>query len=149
MQLDKSPKTTTRKSKRVGRGYGSGKGGHTSGRGSKGQKAREKVAINFEGTKFKKSFIKRLPLLRGRGKLKPWGSKFRPVNLDRLADWPEKTPVTEENLLKLGINSKPSRLPTKILGGGNIKKPLDVRVATSASAAEKITKAGGKIWKNS
>ena len=56
--------------KRLGRGYGSGKGGHTSGGGQKGQKARGSVNILFEGYKVKKSFFKRLPLLRGKGKFK-------------------------------------------------------------------------------
>ena len=59
------------KRKRLGRGYGSGKGGHTVGRGQKGQKTRGKIGILFEGLKVKKSFIKRLPMLRGKGKNKP------------------------------------------------------------------------------
>lgn len=54
--------------KRLGRGYGSGKGGHTSGRGQKGQKSRTKVHILFEGLKVKKSTLKKFPLLRGKGK---------------------------------------------------------------------------------
>src|SRR3989304_6489082 len=105
MDLFKLPKLTTRPKKRVGRGIGSGKGGHTSGRGTKGQKAREKVALAFEGTKIKKSFIKRLPLLRGRGKLRPRGRKSIVVNLSQFGDWPEKTPVTGENLHKLRVIS--------------------------------------------
>jgi large subunit ribosomal protein L15 len=64
-------KTVTTKGKRLGRGYGSGKGGHTSGRGQKGQKSRGNMGILFEGVKVKKSFFKRLPLLRGKGKFKP------------------------------------------------------------------------------
>lgn len=54
--------------KRLGRGYGSGKGGHTSGRGQKGQKSRTKIHILFEGLKVKKSTLKKFPLLRGKGK---------------------------------------------------------------------------------
>lgn len=54
--------------KRLGRGYGSGKGGHTSGRGQKGQKSRTNIHILFEGLKVKKSTIKKFPLLRGKGK---------------------------------------------------------------------------------
>jgi len=54
--------------KRLGRGYGSGKGGHTSGRGQKGQKSRTNLHILFEGLKVKKSTIKKFPLLRGKGK---------------------------------------------------------------------------------
>ncbi len=66
----KLPKVKYKTKKRVGRGHGSGKGAHTVGRGQKGQKAREKVHILFEGLKVKKSLIKRLPKLRGKGKFK-------------------------------------------------------------------------------
>ena len=45
-------KTTQKRHKRIGRGHGSGRGGHTSTRGNKGQKAREDIGLLFEGTKF-------------------------------------------------------------------------------------------------
>lgn len=64
----KLPKVSLRPKKRLGRGIGSGKGGHTSGRGQKGQKSRGKIGILFEGVKVKKSLLKRLPLMRGKGK---------------------------------------------------------------------------------
>ena len=82
---------------------GSGKGSHTSGRGSKGQKARGSIPLIFEGMKMKKSLIKRLPFLRGKTKFKPWGNKPFVINLSDLADWPAKTEVTLENLIKRGI----------------------------------------------
>lgn len=59
---------------------GSGKGSHTVGRGQKGQKARGSVGVLFEGVKMKKSLLKRLPLMRGKGKFHPKKSrrsKFR------------------------------------------------------------------------
>ena len=62
--------------KRIGRGGGSGKGSHTVGKGQKGQKSREKVSINFFGTKMKKSLLKRLPFQRGKGRLKPKAKAF-------------------------------------------------------------------------
>jgi large subunit ribosomal protein L15 len=62
------PKIVERRKKRVGRGMGSGKGSHTSGRGQKGQKSNGDIHILFEGLKTKKSFLKRLPLMRGKGK---------------------------------------------------------------------------------
>lgn len=71
LQPHKLPKLVTRGKKRVGRGMGSGKGSHTVGRGQKGQKSRGKISIYFFGTKMKKSLIKRLPMMRGKGKLKP------------------------------------------------------------------------------
>jgi large subunit ribosomal protein L15 len=149
MNLSTLPKITKRPAKRVGRGIGSGKGGHTTGRGTKGQKAREKVALIFEGTKVKKSFVKRLPLLRGQGKLKPQGGKHLIINLKQLADWPVKTPVTPENLVKQGIITRYHGEPVKLLGEGEIKKALDIKIAASVPAAEKITKSGGKVWTNS
>lgn len=62
--------------KRVGRGAGSGKGSHTVGRGQKGQKSREKVSVSFFGTKMKKSLLKKLPMQRGKGRLKPHAKAF-------------------------------------------------------------------------
>ena len=146
MDLSSLPKITKRAAKRVGRGYGSGKGGHTSGRGSKGQKARGKLPLTFEGTKVKKSLIKRLPLLRGKGRLKPWGKLRTPINLALLADWPAKTPVTTENLVKAGVIKEGQSV--KILGEGDVKKALTVQAPISKNAAEKVTAAGGKIIEN-
>ena len=68
--LHNLPKTTKREKKRVGRGYGSGKG-HQSGRGIKGQKARGTIPPEFAGGARGAGFYKRLPFLRGKGKLKP------------------------------------------------------------------------------
>lgn len=64
------PKVVAKSKKRVGRGMGSGKGSHTSGRGQKGQKSRGTIGVLFEGMKMRKSMLKRLPLLRGKGKFK-------------------------------------------------------------------------------
>lgn len=77
LTLNNLPKTKARAGKRVGRGYGSGKGGHTVGRGQKGQKTRGKIHPLFEGQKNKKSLVQRLPLLRGKGKLKAKKKKER------------------------------------------------------------------------
>lgn len=145
MNLNSLPKTTVRKAKRVGRGIGSGKGGHTSGRGTKGQKARETVALIFEGTKTKKSYIKKLPLLRGRGKFKPLLDKPEILNLDDLKDWPAKTVVSVENLIKKGLAKSEN---IKILGDGEMSEALNFKVRVSKQAAAKITKAGGKIEGN-
>jgi len=70
MELSALPKIVTKSKKRVGRGYGSGKGGHTTGRGAKGQNIRGKVPLYFEGTPMRKSLIRRLPMLRGKLKFK-------------------------------------------------------------------------------
>jgi large subunit ribosomal protein L15 len=144
MNLTNLPKTTERKAKRVGRGIGSGKGGHTSGRGTKGQKARTQVKLGFEGTKTKKSFVKRLPLLRGKGRFKPWGEKAFVIKLGDLTEWPEKTPVTLESLKKAGLVPEEA-LTVKVLADGELKKALTLKAQVSKNTAEKVVKAGGKI----
>ncbi len=144
MTLTSLPKISVRQAKRVGRGYGSGKGGHTTGRGSKGQKSRTKIPQRFEGTKTKKSFIKRLPFLRGKNRFKAWGQKYQSVNLDQLADWPKNQVVNQENLVKQRI-IKSRSLPVKILGRGKINQILTFKVAVSQSARDLILKAGGKV----
>lgn len=136
MTLEKLPKTTSRGKKRLGRGYGSGKGGHTSSRGQKGQKARGKLPTYFEGTKMRKSLIRRLPMLRG--KLRFGAKKNKPVifNLKDFAAWPKATAVTVESLVKAGWIA--AGQPVKILGEGNLKEKIKFDVPTSKSAAKKI-----------
>jgi large subunit ribosomal protein L15 len=144
MDLQHLPKIVESGKKRVGRGIGSGKGGHTTGRGSKGQKARGKVAISFEGTKMKKSLLKRLPLMRGKGQFKSWGEKTAIVSLTDLESWPEKQEITLDSLKKAGlVDENAGRV--KILGNGKVKEGLTVKVQISKQAAEKVRKAGGKI----
>lgn len=140
------PKVVKGRKKRVGRGYGSGKGGHTVGRGQKGQKARSRVNILFEGTKVKKSLLKRLPLQRGKGKLKA-GKKPLIVKLALLNLLPAGSKVDLELLIKEGIvNSADARLyGVKILGDGAVTKKFEVALPISKSAAKNIEKAGGKI----
>ena len=67
MKLENLTKVTDRKKKRLGQGHGSGRG-KTGGRGTKGQKARGKVSLTFEGGAL--PLIKRLPFHRGKGKNK-------------------------------------------------------------------------------
>lgn len=147
MELASLEKTTKKSKKRVGRGYGSGRGGHTSGRGAKGQKARSSVGLFFEGTKFKKSLIKRLPLFRGKGKLKPTKARAYVVNLKYLAVFKANEEVTLETLKEKRIIAKDFSADNqiKILGEGELGVPLTVKLPTSKPAQEKIEKAGGKI----
>lgn len=145
---EKLPKTKIKKTKRRGRGYGSGRGGHTAGRGTKGQKSRSKIGVLFEGIKMKKSFIKRLPLRRGKGKFK---AKDKPliVKLAYLDAVPAGTKVDIEALAKFGIVRKEDALAygVKILGNGDVKKKLTVLLPISGSAAKRIEKAGGNVVK--
>jgi large subunit ribosomal protein L15 len=141
------PKVTTKKKKRRGRGYGSGKGGHTVGRGQKGQKSRRKIGILFEGVKVKKSLIKRLPLRRGKGKFKTSRAKPLIVKLSYLNFLPAGTKVDISSLVKFGIVKKEDalRFGVKILGDGELKKKLIIKLPISKSAAKKVEKAGGSV----
>ena len=149
MVLDKLPKTKSKSKKRLGRGYGSGKGGHTSGRGAKGTKARGKVGLAFEGTKAKKSFIQKLPLMRGKGKHKSLKKKPLIVNLKHLSLFKKDELVNEESLIKKGIVEAKTakKFGIKILGDGDLKISLRVDLPCSKSAIKKIQKAKGKVLK--
>jgi large subunit ribosomal protein L15 len=140
------PKIVKKKKKRVGRGYGSGKGGHTVGRGMKGQKSRGKIGILFEGVKVKKSLIKRLPLWRGKGKFK---ARKKPIviKLDYLNMLPAGTKVDLETLISSGIVKEEyaKKYGVKVLGGRKLEKKLSIMVPISKSAVKHVEKAGGKV----
>ena len=148
--MTRLPKVVVRKSKRRGRGYGSGKGGHTTGRGQKGQKSRGKIGILFEGVKMKKSLLKRIPVRRGKTKFKA-GVKPLVVNLKLLNLLPAGSKVDIDFLVshKL-VDAKDAKSDgVKILGNGEVKKKLTIELPISKSAAKKIEKAGGKVSEDS
>lgn len=146
MKLYELPKIVRREKKRVGRGYGSGKGGHTVGRGQKGQKVRGKIHPLFEGTKTKKSLLQRLPLLRGRGRLKPMSPKPVIINIGQLNSLPAGVLVDIPLLIKAGIVGKEAeKRGVKLLGTGILTKKLTVAVPAGRQAARKIESAGGSI----
>ncbi|QLG69780.1 MAG: LSU ribosomal protein L15p (L27Ae) [Candidatus Woesebacteria bacterium] len=135
----KKVKIVEKRKKRLGRGYGSGKGGHTSSRGQKGQKTRGKIGIIFEGVKVKKSFIKRLPVLRGKGKLKPLIKPIA-IKVSSLNVFPENSVVDEKLLIEKGIvkKSDAKKRGIKIVGGGKLEKKLVVKLPTTASVLKQI-----------
>jgi len=140
------PRIVSKRKKRVGRGYGSGKGGHTVGRGQKGQKARESVSVVFQGVKVKKSLLRRLPLRKGKGKFKakpkPLILKLRYLNL-----FPSGSTIDLETLISKGLVKKDDALKygVKILGDGEVEKKLIVNLPISKNAAKKIEAKGGKV----
>jgi len=146
----KPAKGSTHRRKRVGRGEGSGFG-KTSGRGHKGAGARSgaKSRSNFEGGQM--PIHMRMRKLRGphMKKSMPF-EKFRthtqPVNLDDLeARFEKGAEVTPATLSAAGLATRRDT-PVKILGRGEIAKPLTVHAhACSASAREKIEAAGGSV----
>lgn len=130
-----------RPKKRVGRGHGSGKV-KTSGRGTKGQKARGKIRAGFEGGQL--PIIKRLPLLRGKSKNKSRYAMVVPISLDTLNRLPDTSVVTVDVLIKQHLIDSDSAL-VKILGDGTLMHAYQVHVPCSKSAARAIEKAGGKV----
>ncbi|MFQ5636946.1 MAG: 50S ribosomal protein L15 [bacterium] len=137
----KSAKGSTRKRKRIGRGQGSGSGG-TSGRGHKGQRSRSgsKRRAWFEGGQM--PLQRRLPK---RGFTNIFRKEYQIVNVADLEKLDKLDAITPDALYESGRVSKKG-VPVKILGDGEVKKALNVSAhAFSASAKEKIEKAGGKI----
>ena len=146
MNLNNLSTTTTKSHKRHGRGYGCGKGGHTSGRGAKGQKARSKVPLYFEGAPMRKTLIRRLPMLRGKLRFKSTQGKPILITLDILNLFKDKSKVDIKALIKLGlINQEDQYVRIKILNTGELKKSLKVSLPTSIGAAKAIKKAGGEV----
>ncbi len=146
IKLHDLPKITDKKDKRLGRGYGSGKGGHTTDRGMKGTKARYNVPLTFDGTKIKKGWLKRLPFWPGKGRQKGSPSLVA-VNVGLLEEkYKKDEKVNLNTLLEKGIISqKEAKRGVKILGKGKLTKKLIVQLPCSKSAQEKIEKANGKI----
>ena len=149
MAINKLTKTTVKRKKRVGRGYGSGKGGHTSGRGQKGQKSRSKVGLLFSGSKSRKSLVKRLPMRRGKLRLKSFKTKPIIINVKHLNLLKNLSKVTVASLVKSGLVSNEAlKIGVKVLGDGELKKKLTVVLPVSRGAEKKIIKAGGKVIKS-
>ena len=133
----------TRSKKRVGRGIGSGKGGHTSSRGSKGQKSRRgsKIPLRFEGGNL--PLIKRLPMMRGKGRLKQVRSRVELTltDLDRLGQ--DSITLDTLKLAKLVPNSSTS---VKVIATGTLTRPVSITgIRVSSTARQMIEKAGGNV----
>jgi large subunit ribosomal protein L15 len=136
--LKYNPGSRKRK-KRIGRGEGSGTG-CTAGKGSKGYRARSgsKRRVWFEGGQM--PLARRLPK---RGFTNIFKEDFQIVNLDQLSKVQEKV-IDPEVLKKYGLVKKISQ-PVKILGRGDVDRPLEITAsAFSESARSKIESAGGK-----
>jgi large subunit ribosomal protein L15 len=144
------PAQSQKARKRVGRGMGSGKGRY-SGRGIKGQKSRagsHKMRVGFEGGQ--------MPIYMRMGKQRgstskdampigPFRTSTAPVNVGSLDRFDDGAEVTPESLVERGL-LKNTKTDVKLLGNGELKKKLTVRVhAISATAREKVEAAGGTV----
>jgi large subunit ribosomal protein L15 len=135
------------KSKRLGRGIGSGKG-KTSGKGVKGQKAREGVALNgFEGGQL--PIYRRLPK---RGFKNIFRKVYAPVNLGELARAIEAgridpgQPIDEDALRKAGLVRGGKLAGVRLLATGEIGRAVTVTVSgASAAAIAAVQAAGGSV----
>ena len=139
-----APYGANRKPVRVGRGQGSGLGS-TAGKGNKGQQSRSggKVYVGFEGGQM--PLYRRIAIRRFSNY--PFKKVYAIFNLNDLeAKFADGETVNVESLKEKGMLSKKANLSVKVLGNGEITKKLTVSVEKiSASAKEKIEKAGGKV----
>lgn len=127
-----------RRAKRVGRGIGSGTG-KTAGRGTKGQRARNTVAMKFEGGQM--PLVQRIPKLRGFNN--PFRVEYQAVNLDTIAA-SGLTEVSPEALYAKGLVSKGALI--KVLGRGELDRAVNVKAHRFSKAAEAaIAQAGGSV----
>ncbi len=127
---------------RVGRGNSSGHGTY-SGRGLKGQKARAGGGVrpSFEGGQLPK--VKALPTLRGFTNI--FKRRYHVLNVARLAVFPAGARVTPSDLARRGL-VRDTRLPVKVLGKGDLDRPLTVEAHKfSGAARQKIEAAGGAV----
>ena len=130
------------KSKRLGRGIGSGLG-KTSGKGHKGQNARSGGGVRpgFEGGQM--PLIRQLPKI---GFTNNFRKVYTTINVGELEVFDNGTTVTVELLKSKNVISKIEPYGLTVLGNGNLTKKLNVQAAKfTDGAAKKITAAGGTI----
>ena len=128
--------------RRVGRGD-SGRRGSSSGRGMKGQKSRSGKGPRpgFEGGQL--PLIKKLPTKRGFVNI--FRAEYTIVNLKKLEVFPEGSEVTLARMREAGLIGS-VKGPVKVLGDGDLSKPLTVQAHRfSRKARRKIEAAGGRV----
>jgi large subunit ribosomal protein L15 len=134
------PAGARRRRVRVGRGTGSGRG-KTSGRGQKGQLARDQgFRLGFEGGQMPLS--QRLPKLGGFKN--PFKRVYTVVNLTRLNRFPDGATIGVGDLYESGL-ARPGT-PVKLLGTGKLRRRLEVSVhAVSERARSAVEARGGRV----
>ena len=143
---DLVPNTGSKKDrKRVGRGISAGQG-KTAGRGTKGQGARSGEGGRLYRQGGNLPFYRRLPFIRGEGFTPPNQTTFNEINLDQLAEaFKANAEVNPESLHKAHL-LRDARNPIKVLGRGELKVALKLKVhQISAAARSKIESAGGSV----
>ena len=136
----RAPEGSRKKPKRIGRGTGSGHG-KTSGRGTKGQKARGAGwRIGFEGGQM--PLAQRLPKLGGFKN--PFKIEYAIVNLSKLSRFKDGTKLDQAAFVQAGLADAGQKV--KVLGAGKLRRKLDVTAdAISESARAAIEARGGTV----
>jgi large subunit ribosomal protein L15 len=147
MGINNLSKITKKSKRRLGQGHGSGRV-KTSGRGTKGQNARSKRSLSFEGGAL--PLTKRLPFRRGKGRNNKVSKKPVIINIKYLNLLKSGTVVDLDYLIAHHIVDKDEAklYGVKILGDGKINSPFTIKLPISKKAAEKIKKAGGSVESN-
>lgn len=143
MLLANLPKVVKSTKKRLGRGRGTGVGGHTVGRGQKGQKTRGVIPLWFEGGQL--PLVRRTPFIKGKHRFQVINNQPTAVNFDLLSKhFEDKAIVDTASLAKaLKVSEKVAKNGFKIIATGKLTKALEVKVAASAGAIKAIQNAGG------
>ncbi len=134
-----------RRGKRHGQGYGSGKGGHTVGRGQKGQKTRGTIPMWFEGGQL--PLIRRTPFIRGKRRFQSLTGDTVIITLNALNKFKANDTVDAASavaILKLP-QKRVDKSGLKIVATGKLDKALKVSLPVTAAAAKAITAAGGSV----
>lgn len=141
----KAPGPNRKNRKRVGRGQGSGHGGHTVGRGHNGQKSRTGYNHKswFEGGQM--PLQRRIPKFGFKNRNR---TEYRVLNVEVLSTFVSENKlnatVTIEDLKKAGLLGKKEKI--KLLGNGDIDKKVEIEVhAASSSGRKKVEEAGGSV----
>ena len=144
MQLNNLSSIKTKSKRRLGQGHGSGRV-KTAGRGTKGQNARSSRSMSFEGGAL--PLIKRLPFRRGKSRNKTFQKKSVIVNIEALNIFKAASVIDLKALVekKLVDAKEAADCGVKILGDGEIKVALTIKLPISKQAEAKIIKAGGQI----
>lgn len=144
MNLNNLSKITNKGKRRLGQGHGSGRV-KTSGRGTKGQKAKRKIALSFEGGAL--PLIKRLPFRRGKGKNRSFKKTPVIVNIKYLEILKAGSVIDIKTLVssKIVSDKDANEYGVKILGDGKVTKSYIIKLPISKRAEAKIKKAGGRI----
>jgi large subunit ribosomal protein L15 len=141
---DLTPNNPKKQRKRVGHGISAGQG-KTAGRGTKGEGSRTGSGGRLYRQGGNLPFFRRLPFVRGKGFTPPYEVEFNEVNLDQLASFKAEAEITPDVLQAARLLRDP-RNPVVILGRGEIKTALTVRVhRVTKSAKAKIEAAGGSV----